>query len=875
MSPRRALLQIAWLLAVTTIAEFSGWSGAGWLALGFAIVMALYWIKMGRQRWLVYFIIVLTIFPETQSNTIAGLELHHIIAAVVAISVIGSWIVVRPMQLPRLSRLLILYAFLAAIATLVHAPELENPHRLFVVGLFILVALLIPFVVKTKRHILEFFGVVVAALVVSFAVGLAAYYVAALQGGLFSNPYIHISTVEGVPRIAATLLDSNFFGHYLLLIIPGLLLLVQKTSGSSKKIYLASFAVLVVVLAGLWLTYSRSAYLGLGAALLVVFVFLKNRPWKQTLKVLIASLALATVLVPSFVFFSIYRVPSTLLSSSTKETLLLGFNPRALVDQYIEDVRSNPLLSEEERDQLLARDVSSESLGYRIEFWRAGLAMFKDHPIVGVGVGQFRYRFDEYSDLQFIREPDVHNIFIEQLAETGIIGSLGLLAVLAYAIGFLSRQILRDQNRIFSVALLASLIGLLVQSMLLGGLGTLPLYVVLGAISVYSPNAPFITRRKGIAATTRVIYVTATTKKDGPGNVLFYQIRGMDRKKIEPIVITVLSGGGWDSEYKKIGVRRINLGLRKPLDLITPFVLWPMLWRLKPDLVQTQMIRGDIYGRWAAMRVGVPYISVVHNMDIWKQTRRWFHRFATWFDAQGLAHAARIVTVSEAVKQHISTRQGIRPSAIEVIPNAIDIEKFSQKHAAAELSALRASLQIPPGAAVVLTVARVHQQKAPEVWLMAAARVLKKYPKARFVWVGDGPLLAQIKSMVPRELKSAILFVGKRRNVPLILHMSDIFVLPSRFEGLPTVLIEAMSAGIACVATNVSGNPELIKHNQRGLLVAPNQAQVLARAIERLLNNKDLRERLGRTAQEYALIHFTVERMSASYQSLTLQVVQQ
>jgi|GEM_PF-1871420 len=877
------VVSFAALIVITTVAEFSRLNWAGWLALGLTVLLGLYWAKRGQQRWLLYAVIVLTLFPEAQSSTVAGLELHHILAAVLALTVFIPWVILRPKPLPRLSRLLLVYYIfggaLTAVLLLTDAAPIASMHRLFVTGLFVLISILTPFVIRTKQQLHELFWVLTGAILLSFGIGLAAYYSASISHTLFTNPYIHISTVEGVPRLAATLLDSNFLGHQLLPVVPALLVIMSQVRASldrTKRI--ALYSVTVVLTAALLLTYSRSSYIAFGVAVLVLVFFLRKRILRTLLTVAIASAALATVFVPSFPFYSVYRMPSSVLPAPAKEQLLLGFNPRALVDEYIKQIQSDPTLSEEEREQILARDVSSESLGYRIEFWKAGLRMFREHPLTGVGVGQFRYRFAEYSDLSFIQQPDMHNIFLEQLAETGIVGFALLLSVLGLAIWTLRPGLKKREPE--SIVLLAVLAGLTTQSLLLGGLGALPLYLTIGLIARYSPQTTWFSARpfkrligKRSDSRKRIVFITATTKKDGPGNVLHAQIAGLDLKQFEPILITVLKRGGWDADYKKLGVRRINIGLPKPLDVITPFILWKLLWWLRPDLVQTQMIRGDVYGRWAAMRAGVPFISVVHNMDIWKHSGKRFHRFATWFDEQGLIEATRVVAVSEAVKQDVHKQQGIPLSQIEVIRNAVAVSRFSAEPKSSELKKLQSEFKIAEDSQVVLTVARVHQQKAPEVWLMAALKVLKQNPKTTFLWADVGPLFAQMKAAVPPEYHERIKFIGYRKDVPMLLHLADVFVLPSRFEGMPTALLEAMSAGLASVATNVSGNPELITHNKRGLLVPSENPTALARAIIKLLDDAPARSRLGKAAFEFVQTKFTAQRLSREYQALFVELL--
>jgi glycosyltransferase involved in cell wall biosynthesis len=367
----------------------------------------------------------------------------------------------------------------------------------------------------------------------------------------------------------------------------------------------------------------------------------------------------------------------------------------------------------------------------------------------------------------------------------------------------------------------------------------------------------------------RILFITTTTKREGPGNMLGSLIEHLDRTKFEPIVLTILGGGEWDVRYRELGVRRINFGLRAPLDVVAPLLLLSVIKRVKPDLIHTQLIRADLYGRWAANLTGIPYITSVQNMDRWKRSGSLIARGTTLLDARGLQRAQRVVAVSMAVKKDLTERQGIRPDMIDVIANSVDVARYSRTISQEQRVRVRAALGIPSQAIVVLTTARMVYQKAPEVWLAAARNVLVKHPNVYFVWAGEGPLRhVTQRAIVQLGIQGRVLLLGDRSDIPELLGTADIFVLASRFEGLPLSLIEALCAQKACIATNVSGNPELIQNNQNGLLVPVDDAVSLAQAISRLVSDPALRTRLAGNAAQSVRQDFSASRMTRKYADL-------
>jgi len=212
----------------------------------------------------------------------------------------------------------------------------------------------------------------------------------------------------------------------------------------------------------------------------------------------------------------------------------------------------------------------------------------------------------------------------------------------------------------------------------------------------------------------------------------------------------------------------------------------------------------------------------------------------------------RIIAVSEEVKVRYARDLNVPLDRLTVVRNAIRLPP----RARAGNSALRAELIAGRPDYVVLTPARLHPQKGHEYLLAAATQV----PDATFVLAGDGPLRTGLEARA-RELGIAdrCLFLGERSDVQDLLAVSDLFVLPSLFEGLPVSILEAMAAERPVVATAIGGTDEVITTGESGLLVPPRDPVALASVIRRLRGDASLAQRLALAGRERVEREFSVE----------------
>lgn len=279
------------------------------------------------------------------------------------------------------------------------------------------------------------------------------------------------------------------------------------------------------------------------------------------------------------------------------------------------------------------------------------------------------------------------------------------------------------------------------------------------------------------------------------------------------------------------------------------------------DLVHAHGYKADLYAYIAAWACSKPVVATCHNWVGSSRSMRFYERL----DKLVLRRFASVVPVSSPVREKLQ-RAGVAPRRIVQINNGIDAERFAPR---VPDGGLRASLGISVGDAVVGTVGRLAPLKGLEDLIEAAARVLPRRPHVTFLVVGAGPLLAQLSALArARGLEGRVVFTGVRPDVPELLALLDVFVLPSHAEGQPMALLEAMATARAVVATRVGDVPQILQGGELGALVPPADAEALAAAVLELLGDHERRAALGRQGRLEILKRYTVGRMATQYADL-------
>lgn len=205
-------------------------------------------------------------------------------------------------------------------------------------------------------------------------------------------------------------------------------------------------------------------------------------------------------------------------------------------------------------------------------------------------------------------------------------------------------------------------------------------------------------------------------------------------------------------------------------------------------------------------------------------------------------------------------RCGLEGAGVLLIPNGVDTTYFQPHSEKREANPL------------VICVAKMRYQKGIDVLLRAWWQVVKQVPRARLLIVGDGPLLHSLGCLADNlGITDSVEFTGFCVNVVQQLQRAHIAVLASRWEGMPNALLEAMSCGLACIATRVSGSEDLLQDGKYGLLVEPEDTNALTEALLQFLRQSDWGNSYGQRARQYVEQHHTFAQVMDKYIELYMQ----
>jgi glycosyltransferase involved in cell wall biosynthesis len=361
-----------------------------------------------------------------------------------------------------------------------------------------------------------------------------------------------------------------------------------------------------------------------------------------------------------------------------------------------------------------------------------------------------------------------------------------------------------------------------------------------------------------------LLVATLITRLEGGAGVL--ALRGalaLDRREFRTVVITGFVGGSGDRQLEQARAAGLEVVLEPALraaidprrDASALRSLSALLSRRHFDVVHTHTAKAGALGRLAARRAGAP--RVIHTYHGFP-----FHEFQSRLRRGSYIaverYLGRITDVAlcvgtgvavEAVRRGLVPPERIRTIGVAV-PEGPLLSPDSRDRA-------RRTLGIPPDATVVGAVGRLTYQKAPEDFLAAMRELTRlrgrggvRRPDVIGVWVGGGELAGRIARLARSASVPLVVLAGQRADIPEILPAFDVFALPSRYEGLPTAVVEAMVCGIPVVATAVNAVSDVVVPGETGLLVPPQRPDLLAEAVGYLLDRPGVAARMAANARE-------------------------
>lgn len=279
------------------------------------------------------------------------------------------------------------------------------------------------------------------------------------------------------------------------------------------------------------------------------------------------------------------------------------------------------------------------------------------------------------------------------------------------------------------------------------------------------------------------------------------------------------------------------------------------------DLLQTFLFHANVLGASAARRAGISHtVAGVRVAD----PSRW----RMWLERRMVKGLDRVVCVSQSVADFVRTRGGFPAHKLLVIPNGIDISPYSASAHAHDVASPKVQ---PP---VLLCVGRLDRQKGFDWLLDMAAEILRQLPTHELHIVGDGPERASLlRRAETTSVSDRIRFLGWRDDVPQLLAASHLLLLPSRWEGMPNVLLEAMAAGLPVVAAQVEGMHEVVGETAEQQLVPWGDSQRFVAAVVQLATNANLAADLGKRNRARVASRFSLAAMISQYEKLYTELL--
>jgi glycosyltransferase involved in cell wall biosynthesis len=338
----------------------------------------------------------------------------------------------------------------------------------------------------------------------------------------------------------------------------------------------------------------------------------------------------------------------------------------------------------------------------------------------------------------------------------------------------------------------------------------------------------------------------------------------LPRDEFDVHVCALTRGGPLAAELEAAGVPTTMIGKRWKLD---PRAFWRLrrhVARLRPDVVHTWIFAADAYGRAAALSCGVRrLVCGLRCVDPWKSrgqlaVDRWLAR-----------RTSRIVANSPGVKEFY-VGKGLPAEQIEVIPNAVEPLPPSP----VTRGELLTELGLPGDARLVGLVGRLWAQKRVKdaIWAADLLKVIR--PDVHLLIMGDGPLRQPLRRYRDQvEIRDKVHFLGERSDVVRLMPHFDVLWSASGYEGQSNAIMEAMSAGVPVVATDIPGTRDLVVNGETGYLFPIGNRAELAKWTNRILNDGGLARRLGEAARRRMSEEFGVEKMVNAYAELYRRVL--
>jgi glycosyltransferase involved in cell wall biosynthesis len=358
----------------------------------------------------------------------------------------------------------------------------------------------------------------------------------------------------------------------------------------------------------------------------------------------------------------------------------------------------------------------------------------------------------------------------------------------------------------------------------------------------------------------RLLYIIPTLVRGGAEKQLALLATNLPRDEFDVHVAVLSHTGPLEAVLRAADIPVTTIGKRWKFDPFSYARLKSHIKELRPGIVHTWLFAANAYGRQAAASLGVKHIVAGERcVDPWK---------GAWqlaIDRHLARCTERIVTNSTGVKDFYAAR-GIPGEKFVIIPNGVEPARVEQP---LSREALLSELGLPVNSRLIGAVGRLWPQKRIKDLIWAADLLKSTRDDTHLLIIGDGPQRARLERYRDQsEIADRVHFLGERADVPRLLPHFDVLWLASEYEGQSNAILEAMSAAVPVIATDIPGNRDLVIDGTTGYLVPVGERFEFTRRTHWLLDDESLRSTLGNAGRQRVLCEFTVEQMVSRHAAL-------
>jgi glycosyltransferase involved in cell wall biosynthesis len=356
----------------------------------------------------------------------------------------------------------------------------------------------------------------------------------------------------------------------------------------------------------------------------------------------------------------------------------------------------------------------------------------------------------------------------------------------------------------------------------------------------------------------RVALVIPTLGLGGTERQLTLLAEGLRDSEFTPIVFTLFNEGPYKAELERLGIEIQSINARSIYDLPGWLRFRSRLKKCSPDIVHTFLFDGNAWGGMAAWMSGTPFITSRRDMDIWKKKRH--HALEAWLSKR----SAGVVANSQAARSYCLNNESVyNPDIYTVIHNGLKSFIINDANDKADNPPIK-----------LLCAGTLSRKKNQACLIRSVASLVGQGKQIELTLLGSGPEEGNLRQLVEsHSANSVVKFMSPVDDIYEVLRKHHLLVIPSLYESLPNVMLEAMNCGLPVLAARVGGIPELIESGETGILVDKPEETQLAKAIEDVIKGRYDLECIRQKAYEKVREMCSWEHMTAAYRQLYISIV--